>query len=313
MLVKKYSNADKKIWDEFVFLAKNKHFFFFRDFMEYHSDRFNDHSLMFFDDSQKLLAILPANHADGKLHSHQGLTFGGIIIKSSAKQKEINAIFDAIPEYLKKNGFSSLIYKKIPYIYHSFPCDEDLYSLFRLNSNVVRRDVSSTIKMNNQIKYSKGRKWIVKKSNACGVVYKESDDISAFWSNLTEVLMAGHGAKPVHSYDEIAALKKTFPENIKVFSALRDGEQVAGAVMFITETVAHTQYLYNTVAGRDVGALDGLVDYLVKTVFVDKEYFDFGISNEQQGRYLNEGLISQKEGFGARAVVHDFYEIKAND
>lgn len=72
--------------------------------MEYHSDRFNDHSLMFFDDSQKLLAILPANHADGKLHSHQGLTFGGIIIKSSAKQ-EINAIFDAILNILKRMVF----------------------------------------------------------------------------------------------------------------------------------------------------------------------------------------------------------------
>ncbi|WP_337073852.1 GNAT family N-acetyltransferase [Aeromonas veronii] len=313
MLVKKYSNADKKIWDEFVSRAKNKHFFFFRDFMEYHSDRFNDHSLMFFDDSQKLLAILPANHAGDKLYSHQGLTFGGIIIKSSAKQKEINAIFDVIPEYLKKNSFSSLIYKKTPYIYHLFPCDEDLYSLFRLNSNVVRRDVSSTIKMNNQIKYSKGRKWIVKKSKSYGVVYQESDDLLAFWSNLTDVLMVGHGAKPVHSYDEIVALKNKFPENIKMFSASCDGEQVAGAVIFITDTVAHTQYLYNTVTGRDIGALDGLVDHLVNTVFVDKEYFDFGISNEQQGRYLNVGLISQKEGFGARAVVHDFYEIKAND
>lgn len=313
MKIKKYNNSDKKIWDEFVSLAKNKHFFFFRDFMEYHSDRFNDHSLMFFDESQKLLAILPANCAGDKLYSHQGLTFGGIIIKSSAKQNEVNAIFDVIPEYLKENGFFSLIYKKIPYIYNSFPCDEDLYSLFRLNSDVVRRDVSSTIKMNNQIKYSKGRKWIVKKSKSCGVLYQESDDIPAFWTNLTDVLMAGHGAKPVHSYDEIAALKKTFPENIKVFSASLNGEQMAGAVMFITDTVAHTQYLYNTAAGRDVGALDGLVDYLVKTVFADKEYFDFGISNEQQGRYLNEGLISQKEGFGARAVVHDFYEIKAND
>lgn len=313
MQVKKYSDTDQKIWDEFVSLAKNKHFFFLRSFMEYHSDRFNDHSLMFFDDSQKLLAVLPANSADGKLYSHQGLTFGGLVIKSSAKQKEINEIFEVIPEYLKGNGFFSLIYKKMPYIYHAFPCDEDLYSLFRLDSPIIRRDVSSTIKMNNQIKYSKGRKWIVKKSSSSGIVYQESNNVSAFWSNLTEVLRSGHGAKPVHSCDEIVALKKEFPENIKVFSASLNGEQIAGAVIFVTDTVAHTQYLYNTVAGREVGALDGLVDYLVKTVFVDKEFFDFGISNEKQGRYLNEGLISQKEGFGARAVVHDFYEIKAND
>ncbi|MGL5344137.1 MAG: GNAT family N-acetyltransferase [Plesiomonas sp.] len=313
MKIKKYSDSDRLIWNEFLLLAKNKHFFFFRDFMEYHSDRFNDHSLMFFDNDQKLIAILPANSVEGKLYSHQGLTFGGLIIKSSAKQKEVNNIFDAIPEYLKENGFSSLIYKKIPYIYQLFPCDEDLYSLFRCNANIIRRDVSSTIKMNNQIKYSKGRKWIVKKANSSGIIYQESNDLLAFWSNLSSVLMSGHGAKPVHSYDEIVALKKIFPEQIKVFSATVNGAQVAGAVIFITDTVAHTQYLYNTVAGRDVGALDGLVDYLVKTVFIDKEYFDFGISNEKQGRYLNEGLIAQKEGFGARAVIHDFYEIKAND
>ena len=37
--------------------------------------------------------------------------------------------------------------------------------------------------------------------------------------------------------------------------------------------------------------------------------FDFGISTEQGGRYLNEGLIFQKEGFGARTVVYDTYEL----
>ncbi|MCU8031118.1 hypothetical protein L5M51_15300 [Shewanella sp. SM73] len=313
MHIKKYIAADKKIWDEFISLAKNKHFFFLRDFMEYHSDRFQEHSLMIFDDSDKLFAILPANQVDDTLHSHQGLTFGGLIIKSSAKQNEVIKAFESISEFLKENSFSSLIYKKVPYIYSSQPCDEDLYSLFRINAHLIRRDVSSTIKMNNQIKYSKGRKWIVKKASSSGVIYSESHDLAEFWSNLSNVLMSGHGAKPVHSYDEIALLKKTFPEQIKIYSACLDGMQVAGAVIFITDSVAHTQYLYNTEPGRNIGALDGLVDYLVKTVFVNKEYFDFGISNENQGRDLNEGLISQKEGFGARAVVHDFYEIKAND
>lgn len=39
------------------------------------------------------------------------------------------------------------------------------------------------------------------------------------------------------------------------------------------------------------------------------KYFDFGISNENNGRFLNRGLIAQKEGFGARTIVHDFYEL----
>ena len=47
----------------------------------------------------------------------------------------------------------------------------------------------------------------------------------------------------------------------------------------------------------------------VTEVYDGRRYFDFGISNEDGGRYLNRGLAAQKEGFGGRAVVHDFYEV----
>ena len=312
MQVKRYEKSDKLIWDEFVGISKNKHFFFYRDFMDYHSDRFLDYSLMVYDENEKLIALLPANISDNFIYSHQGLTFGGFILKSTIKQCEVNKVFDAVASYLNSERVSGLLYKKIPYIYHQMPSDEDLYSLFLIGAVLVRRDVSSTINLNSQIKYSKGRKWIVKKASASGLLYGESDNVIDFWSNLSSVLMSGHCAKPVHSCEEIKLLKERFPEQIKFYSAWLDGEQVAGAVMFITDLVAHTQYLYNTEKGREVGALDGLVDHLVKDVFASKKYFDFGISNENQGRYLNEGLISQKEGFGARAVVHDFYEIKLN-
>ncbi|SDE80971.1 hypothetical protein, partial [Sporomusa acidovorans] len=69
------------------------------------------------------------------------------------------------------------------------------------------------------------------------------------------------------------------------------------------------QYLANSEEGRSTGALDLVIHYLVTEVYKDKIYFDFGISNEKQGRFLNTGLIAQKEGFGARAVVHDFYSL----
>ena len=39
------------------------------------------------------------------------------------------------------------------------------------------------------------------------------------------------------------------------------------------------------------------------------EDFDFGVSTEQRGSYLNEGLIFQKEGFGGRAICYDTYAI----
>ncbi|MEX9216013.1 GNAT family N-acetyltransferase [Providencia rettgeri] len=311
--IKQYTSNDKIIWNEFVKLIKSEHFFFYREYMDYHSERFTDHSLMFFDEKNTLLALLPANMSNNTIYSHQGLTFGGLLMKPSVKQKDILKIFNSIKEYLKNKNYSSLIYKKIPYIYNNMPNDEDLYGLFRVDAKLIRRDVSSTIRIKNQIKYSKGRKWILKKAKESGLVYSKTENIDEFWESLEMVLSNNHNVKPTHSASEIKDLHEKFPNNIKFYTAIYNNKPVSGAVIFEVSDVAHTQYLYNTYDGREVGALDGLIDYLVKEVYASKEYFDFGISNENQGKDLNEGLIAQKEGFGARAVAHDFFEIKSND
>ena len=49
--------------------------------------------------------------------------------------------------------------------------------------------------------------------------------------------------------------------------------------------------------------------HLIKNVFQNKSCFDFGISNENQGKHINEGLNYWKEGFGARTITQDFYDI----
>lgn len=312
MYIKKYSFDDKILWDEFVKLAKNGHFFFFRDYMDYHADRFTDHSLLIYDDKNILIALLPANIQNQTLFSHQGLTFGGLLVKPSIKQVDVLNIFSHLRNYIKSNEIDKIIYKRIPYIYHSMPADEDLYALFRINAMLLRRDVSSAIDLNNQIKYSKGRKWIVKKTQENGLVYEEIMDAKCFWATLEMVLLDRHGVRPVHSYEEIEKLKNLFPTSIKFYGAYYNDAILAGAVIFEVKKTVHTQYLFNTELGRSMGALDGLIDYLVKSKYADMQYFDFGISNEKQGLILNEGLISQKEGFGARAITHDFYEISGD-
>jgi hypothetical protein len=79
--------------------------------------------------------------------------------------------------------------------------------------------------------------------------------------------------------------------------------------MFNSSQVAHVQYISTSPRGREVGALDLLFATLIERDYVNQAYFDFGISNEHDGRILNVGLVEQKEGFGARAVAHDYYEI----
>ena len=90
---------------------------------------------------------------------------------------------------------------------------------------------------------------------------------------------------------------------------MQDGELLAGSLIFVYQNLVHTQYMASSVKGREIGALDLLISSLMDKYKVDKQYFDFGISTEENGRILNEGLISQKEGFGGRTVVYQTWEI----
>ncbi len=310
MEIDRYKSKHKPLWDRFIKNAKNSHFFFYRDYMEYHSDRFQDYSLLFFDDKKKLIALLPANIVDNILYSHQGLTFGGFIIDSKMKTEIMLNLFQELKNYLKKQNIDRVIYKTIPYIYHNLASQEDRYGLFINDAKLFRRDVSSTIYIQNQIKYSKGRKWIINKAKKSALEIEESNRYEEFWELLEEILKTKHNSTPVHSLDEIYSLHTLFPNNIKLFIAKKDEKILAGAIVFENKTIVHTQYLANSNQGREIGALDFIIDRLINHFYTDKEYFDFGTSNEDGGRYLNSGLIAQKEGFGARAVVHDFYELE---
>ncbi|WP_150465644.1 GNAT family N-acetyltransferase [Francisella sp. SYW-2] len=306
----RYTTDKKKDWDLFVANAKNSHFMFYRDYMDYHSDRFKDFSLMFYDEKGKVLGLLPANIKDDVLYSHQGLTFGGFLIDTNLKTKSMLELFDVLKEYLLKQRIKKIIYKCIPYIYSGLPAEEDRYALYINEASLIRRDVTTTILLDNKIKYQEQRKRAIKKAFKNGLIIEESADYNSYWSILRDALKHQHDATPVHNEDEIKRLAQLFPNNIKLFVVKESEKILAGTVIFENSDIVHTQYLASSEQGRKVGALDFVLDYLISNKYKDKKYFDFGISNEDNGKYLNEGLIAQKEGFGARAVVHDFYEIR---
>lgn len=309
MFVKQYSNTYKDLWDDFVKKAKNSHFFFLRDYMEYHKDRFIDSSLLFFDDKEKLEAVFPANQIGRSLLSHGGLTFGGLLIDERMTTTLMLKLFEELKYYAKQEGFAEIIYKCIPHIYHRYSAEEDLYALFRNKAVLIRRDVSTAIYLPNRYRYQEQRARAIKRAVKNNVTVQQSECYEQYIQMLDEILSKYHQAHPVHTGAELRLLAERFPDNIKLYTAERDGELLAGTVIFDNGQTVHTQYLANSDAGRSIGALDAVIDYLVSDVYSDRTYFDFGISNEESGWYLNEGLIRQKEGFGARAVVHDFYKI----
>lgn len=305
-----YSKDKKEEWDAFVTNSKNGTFLFYRDFMEYHSDRFKDYSFLFYKED-KLIAFLPGNLNGTIFYSHQGLTYGGLVMGQDTKAIDVLEVFNCFVTTLSRQGIKEIIYKAIPHIYHKCPAEEDLYALFLQKAKLKARNISSTILLNNPGKYSKSRQRGLDKSESVGLIVKESNDLDIFWNILTDSLMYRYNVSPVHSLAEIRLLKDRFPDNIKFYGAYTaDDELVAGEVIFETATVIHAQYTAATTFGRENGAVDLLIDFIIKNAGEDKRYFDYGISTENDGLYLNEGLIYQKEGFGARAIVYDIYSIQ---
>ena len=276
--------------------------------MDYHADRFDDHSLMAYQDG-RLIAILPANRAGDALISHGGLTFGGFVTGEKMRVSAMLDLFAALLRHARDVGVRTVVYKPAPHIYHRVPAEEDLYALFRHRARLVRCDVSSAIRLADRLPLTKGRKCGLKLARANHVAAGRSDAIEEFMEMEATLLREKYGVRPTHTATEMRLLADRFPENIKLFAAYRGPALLGGVVVFETPRVAHAQYIAATDAGRELGALDAVMDHLLNEVYRDTAYFDFGISTEQDGRYLNEGLIENKESYGARAVVYDRYEL----
>ena len=304
-----YHEKFKAKWDEFVTNSKNGTFLLYRDYMEYHCDRFLDNSVMFFDEKDNLIAIMPANIKENVMLSHGGLTYGGIISGNKMSTALMLELFNVLKKYLVSKGINELKYKTIPHIYHSIPAEEDLYALFINNASLVKRDVSTTIYLKEKLNLSKGRKYNIKKAIKAGLQIKQNQNFQGFMEIEKKILEEKYGTKPVHTSEEIALLAKRFPDNIKLFSAYLEEEMLSGVIVYETKNTVHTQYMANSEKGRDYNGLDLIINYLTDEYYIDKQYFDFGISTEDEGRYLNTGLINQKETFGGRATVYDTYKL----
>lgn len=313
MHIIRYTSDYASQWDAFVEMSKNGTFLFKRAYMDYHSDRFEDFSLMLFS-GNKLLALLPANKDGNILKSHGGLTYGGWIMPT--RHFDVSVMLKGwglMSDFLIKNGIKRIIYKSIPHIYHSYPAEEDIYAIFRNDGKLTASFVSTTIQLSNRLPFNENARRNLKQALNAGVEIQESTDYTAYWDILSKLLEEKYGTSPVHSLAEIEKLHNLFPENIKLYTATLSGNCIAGVVMYYTTTVAHAQYIAASPQGKIVNALPLLFDYIINNECGDRQYFDFGTSNEDGGRFLNEGLVRQKCGMGGRAIAYNIYEIDLYD
>ena len=306
--VRRYTPDKANEWNRFVAASKNGTFLFERQFMDYHADRFTDCSLMFYRDNA-LYALLPANVKGDILTSHGGLTYGGLVMSSRCSAKGVQEVFAAMNTYLSDMGVRRVVYKAIPWIYHQLPAEEDLYALTSIShATLIIRDISSAVIGDRPVKFSESRKSGLRKALRMGLTVRESEDFATFWQILNANLTAKYGVRPVHSVSELELLHGHFPQGIRLYMVYDGETPLGGTLLFLTPQVLHTQYISATAEGKAHGAIDLLFNHLINEVYTDYRYIDFGKSTVSDSADLNEQLIFQKEGFGARAVCYDTYE-----
>jgi hypothetical protein len=303
-----YRPGDQHEWDSLVAESRAPHFLFYRRYMDYHADRFEDASLLLYE-NDTLMTLLPANRDGDSVRSHGGLTFGGFIADSRmTSHKMLGAMQAALASY-RESDLKCLVYSPVPHIYHASPAEEDLYAVFRNGGRLIRRDLSSVIALRRRVRPSKGRQAGIRRVGATDLEFAQSTDWVAFMELEQAVLRERYDVTPTHAPEELTLLASRFPGQIRLFVATRGAQLLGGIVVYETPVVAHAQYIGVSDEGRALGALDFLVSRLLDKVYADKTYFDFGISTEHDGADLNAGLVRNKESFGARAVSYDRYEI----
>lgn len=313
MKARPYRARDSAAWDRLIAHSCNGTFLHSRRFLNHHGTRFEDASLVL-EDSGNILAVLPAaaDPSDPeRVVSHPGLTYGGLIHPGTHFHgSRMLEAFTAIGSWYRAAGFRRLRYKPVPYIYHRRPASDDLYALFRLPAERYRADLCAVIDLADRGPLARDRRAGLSKAQSHAVeIVTGPGYLEPLWPILEEQLETRHRVRPTHSLDDMRCLQRTFPDLIECWAALLGGEVTAGLVLFRTHMVMHAQYSMADSAARKISALDMVFDAAIRrTKDLGIRYFDFGNSNEQEGRILNDGLHRYKVSLGSGAFVQEFYD-----
>lgn len=308
-----YTPDHKKEWDDLVAASRNGTFLLLRDYMDYHSDRFKDCSLMIRQcRSGRAVGLLPAcRMGEEDVCSHAGLTYGGLVLPMHGSDgASVLGMFRTILDHYRGEGIRSLRYKAIPHIYHRYPSEEDIYALFRCGATIAECNISSTIELTAPLRFNENARRNLRRAAGAGIMVVETQDLAPFWEILSRVLAGKYNTRPVHTLEEMELLRSRFPQNIRLFTAKNtSGATIGGTLLYYTGSCVHAQYIASSEEGRSQGALPAVFHHIISGECTGARFFDFGICNEDHGLYLNEGLLGQKNGMGGRATVYNIYNI----
>jgi hypothetical protein len=315
--VRPFSQEDADMWDSFCDESLQATLLHTWRFLSYHGERFLDRSLII-EDEGKWVGLFPAalSPSDNKLVvSHPGVTYGGVVHQGTLRGERMVEALTVMKQHYASLGMVKLLYKAVPTIYHQSPAQDDTYALFRLGAIRTRCDLSSTINLQYRLPVSERRRRSLKKAVKAGVtIVKGLQYLPELWDVLFENLERKHELSPVHKLEEIQLLAERFPENILCVCGKVNGKVEAGTLIFTTPTTDHAQYIASSKTGYAISALDAVFEHCIQSAQQSgRRWFDFGISTEDGGLFLNDGLYRFKSEFGSGGMVYEFFDLNLQD
>jgi hypothetical protein len=260
----------------------------------------------------KLIAVLPANKVDNSLYSHQGLTYGGFLFGFDLNNSEFNTIINSVLRYLRMQHVDYLELKLLPDFYQKKNSKMLLDNLIKSNAFNFRTDKVLAIDYHNALNIHKTKLKHFRKNKNKGFEIKEESGLNSFWNEvLIPRLKEKHNVNPVHSLEEISALKLNFPEKIRQFNIYLNERILAGITIFDKGKIIKSQYGATTRSGQEERALEFLFIHLIEKFKAEgRDFFSMGtVRDEKKPLGYNEGLLKQKEELGCSIFYQHFYGI----
>lgn len=299
--VSRYQPSEAAQWDQFIRDSECSCLLFYRGYMDYHADRFEDASLTARLDGQ-LIGVMPASLSEDGVFSHGGLTFGGWQFGQGLSAELRRQVHLASLDYYRQDSRKKLVIRALPGFFQ--PC-LGAEEWWRVGMTAERALTGAAVDLSVPEKLGvKRRPCAVKALNTHEFA---ATSVEEFWPLLEEVLRARHGAAPTHSLEEVQLLQERFPDQILTYKATQEHKILAGVVLFVSRDVAHVQYMATSLEGRASHALDGLLVWLMRANVGRLRWLSMGTSNERDGR-INQGLFDYKLSFGAMPFLHDIRE-----
>lgn len=317
--ITRYNEKFSREWDTVIRESVNGTFLSSREFLSYHpKERFLDHSLIV-KNNNNIIALIPGCEInmdrEKVFSSHAGSTYGGIIFNCIPSASEVSSVIDIFNEYLKAQGFTCAVLKQTPLIFHATPFQTIDFLLQYDGYEISQLDLTTAIDItgyNTEEDILRGCK--SKTRNQCRIGYKKSlqftrtSNYELFYDMLVKGLER-HGARPVHTINEMKQLGEALPNNIELFAVMAQDKMVACCWAFkFGDRVFHTQYLTMDYEYSSYAPMNFLIVKLLNEAIKGKfKYFNFGKSTEEGGSVINWNLFKFKEGFGGSGILLPTY------